>query len=331
MRFGCFVPQGWRLDLVDIDTERHWEAMAHVARTAESAGYESVWVYDHFHTVPVRTQEPTYEAWTMMAALAVATKTVRLGQMCTCNSYRPPAYLAKVAASIDAISGGRVEMGIGAGWYEDEYIAYGYEFPKPSVRIGMLAEAVEIMRRLWTEDETTFEGKHHRIQNAICSPKPLQDPHIPLWVAGGGERLTLRIVATHGDYSNFGLDVDDFIHKSDLLRAHCKAVGRDFDEITRTTNFNVVIADTEAEVAERIGALTAHLRRFTTSDDEAENQVRRYYLGSGGMVGTPEQIIEKLVTWRDAGVAYALVNFADAAQDTSALESFAGNVMPALA
>ena len=150
MRFGAFTPQGWRLDLVGIETEAQWPTMLSVAKTIEAAGYESVWVYDHFHTVPVPTQEVTYEAWTLMAALAAATDTVRLGQMCTCNGYRQPAYLAKVAASIDAISGGRLEMGIGAGWYEHEYNGYGYPFPKASVRIGELDEAVEIMKRLWT-------------------------------------------------------------------------------------------------------------------------------------------------------------------------------------
>ena len=140
MRFGCFIPQGWRLDLVGIGSEQQWPTMRSVARTIEDSGYESLWVYDHFHTVPVATQEVTYEAWTLMAALAAATETVRLGQMCTCNSYRPPSYLAKAAATIDVISGGRVEMGIGAGWYEGEYNGYGYEFPKASVRIGMLRE-----------------------------------------------------------------------------------------------------------------------------------------------------------------------------------------------
>ncbi|MCI0426016.1 MAG: LLM class flavin-dependent oxidoreductase, partial [Actinobacteria bacterium] len=121
MRFGAFVPQGWRLDLAGIPVEEHWQRTLGVARKIEELGYESLWVYDHFHTIPVPTQEVTYEAWTLMAALASTTNTVRLGQMCTCNTYRNPAYLAKVAASIDVISGGRVEMGIGAGWYEHEH------------------------------------------------------------------------------------------------------------------------------------------------------------------------------------------------------------------
>ena len=186
MQFGAFVPQGWRLDLAGIDTKDHWDTMTSVASRIEDLGYDSLWVYDHFHTVPEPIQEATYEAWTLMAALAAVTDTVRLGQMCTCNSYRPPSYLAKVAASIDVISGGRVEMGIGAGWYEHEYDGYGYEFAKPSVRIGMLREGIEIMQRMWTEDEVHYEGKYYNLQGAICRPRPLQEPHIPFWVAGGG-------------------------------------------------------------------------------------------------------------------------------------------------
>ena len=151
MRFGLFVPQGWRLDLAGIDTKDHWPTMLSVAQAAEDGPFESIWVFDHFHTVPVPTQEATHEAWTLMAAFAAATSRVRLGQMCTCMGYRNPAYLAKVAATVDVISGGRAEMGIGAGWYEHEWRAYGYGFPKAGDRIGMLDEGVQIMRQLWTE------------------------------------------------------------------------------------------------------------------------------------------------------------------------------------
>ncbi|MDX6317640.1 MAG: hypothetical protein QOD35_1040, partial [Nocardioidaceae bacterium] len=129
MRFGLFIPQGWRLDLVGIEPAKHWATMLEIAQLAEQSTYESIWVYDHFHTVPVPTDEVTYEAWSLMAAFAAATERVRLGQMCTCMSYRNPAYLAKVAATVDVISGGRVEMGIGGGWYEHEWRAYGYGFP----------------------------------------------------------------------------------------------------------------------------------------------------------------------------------------------------------
>jgi F420-dependent oxidoreductase-like protein len=325
MRFGAFTPQGWRLDLVGIETSDQWPTILSVAKTIESAGYESVWVYDHFHTVPIPTQEATYEAWTLMAALAAATDTVRLGQMCTCNGYRPPAYLAKVAASIDAISGGRLEMGIGAGWYEHEYRGYGYPFPKPSVRIGELREAVEIMQLMWTEDEVSFDGKHYKLDGAICQPKPLQQPHIPFWIAGGGEKLTLNVAARYASYTNFADSIEGFVHKSEILRGHCDDVGRDFDAIVRTTNFNVICEETEADVEDRIGSIKGHYSRFVTADrlEGIERMLRK-------MAGTPEQLAEQIARWSEVGMGYAIVYFQEAAYDTSGLERFAREVIPAL-
>lgn len=324
MRFGAFVPQGWRLDLVGIDTGEQWPTMLSVAKTIEAAGYESVWVYDHFHTVPVPTQEVTYEAWTLMAALAAATDTVRLGQMCTCNGYRSPSYLAKVAASIDAISGGRLEMGIGAGWYEREYLGYGYPFRKPSVRIGELGEAVEIMKRLWTEDEVDFAGEHYRLEGAICRPQPVQEPHIPFWIAGGGEKLTLNVAARYAAYANFGVNLDEFKHKSDVLRQHCADVGRDFGSIIRSSNFNVVCGETTAEVDDKVRSILARYRPYVTANKlaELESMFRT-------TAGTPERLVAQLQPWVDAGLEYAIAYFQDAAYDTSGLELFGREVIPA--
>jgi F420-dependent oxidoreductase-like protein len=324
MRFGAFVPQGWRLDLVGIDAEEQWPTMLAVAKTIEAAGYESVWVYDHFHTVPVPTQEVTYEAWTLMAALAATTDTVRLGQMCTCNGYRSPSYLAKVAVSIDGISGGRLEMGIGAGWYEHEYNGYGFPFPKPSVRIGELGEAVEIMKRLWTEDVVNFEGRHYKLDGAICSPKPVQRPHIPFWIAGGGEKLTLNVAARYASYTNFGLDLDQFVHKSEVLKSHCEDVGSDFDAIVRSSNFNVVCGETETEVEEKIRSIVDRYRPFVS-----EERLVRLEQEFRVTAGTPEQLVAKLQPWVDAGLSYAITYFQDAAYDTSGLELFAREVIPA--
>ncbi|MGN6792136.1 MAG: LLM class flavin-dependent oxidoreductase, partial [Streptosporangiaceae bacterium] len=186
MRFGMFVPQGWRLDLAGIAPADQWSTMRDLAQAADNLPFESIWVYDHFHTVPVPTKEVTHEAWTLMSAFAAATTSVRLGQMCTCLGYRNPAYLAKVAATIDLISGGRVEMGIGGGWYEHEWRAYGYGFPGAGDRLGMLDEGVQIMRQLWTTGEATLDGKHYQLDGAIGRPVPLQEGGIPLWIAGGG-------------------------------------------------------------------------------------------------------------------------------------------------
>jgi len=325
MRFGAFVPQGWRLDLLDIPQEAHWPTMLGVAKAIETSGYESLWVFDHFHTVPIPTQEVTYEAWTLMAALAAGTDRVRLGQMCTCNGYRNPAYLAKVAACVDVISGGRVEMGIGAGWYEHEFVAYGYEFPAPSVRLGQLREAVEIMRRLWTEEAVHHDGRYYKIDGAICSPRGVQEPHIPIWVAGDGERLTLNIAARHAQYTNFGDTVDEFLHKSRVLADHCRDVGRDVTEITRSTNFTMVCAATEAAVAELRSEALSKYRRFVSGD-----RIGRIERGWLRIAGTPEQLVAELRPWKDAGLDYAIVSFVGAAYDTSGLELFAREVIPAL-
>ena len=284
-----------------------------------------MWVYDHFHTVPVVTQEATYEAWSLMAALAAATDTVRLGQMCTCTSYRSPAYLAKVASTIDVISGGRLEMGIGAGWYDDEYAGYGYEFPKPSIRIGMLRETVEIMMRMWTEDEVHFDGKHYKLVGAINQPKPVQDPHVPIWVAGAGEKLTLRIAAEYADYTNFGVTVEAFEHKSSVLADHCTDAGTDFDAIVRSANFMVVCEETEANVEDRIAWIKDRFGRLMP-EDRAERTAEMHR----SMSGTPDQLIEKLQPWADAGLSYAISYFAEAGHDTAGLERFASEVIPAL-
>jgi F420-dependent oxidoreductase-like protein len=328
MRFGLFVPQGWRLDLAGIDTSDHWSTMLGVARVAEAGPWESIWVYDHLHTVPVPTDEATHEAWTLMAAFAASTRRVRLGQMCTCMGYRNPAYLAKVAASADVISGGRVEMGIGGGWYEHEWEAYGYGFPPARDRLGMLDEGVQIMRQLWTDGVATLGGVHYQVNGAIGSPRPLQEGGIPLWIAGGGEKRTLRIAARYARYTNFSAEVDEFEHKSRVLADHCRDLGTDFDAITRSANFNVVIGETERDVAERLAWIRAQYEpRVPAAEVASQDEL----YASGPLVGTPEQIVEALQRLRDLGLAYVITYFRDAAYDTSSIELFAREVIPALA
>lgn len=326
MRFGAFIPQGWRLDLAGLDVEEHWPTMLGVAERIEELGYESLWVYDHFHTVPEPTQEVTYEAWALMAALAAATDSVRLGQMCTCNTYRPPPYLAKVAACIDVISGGRLEMGIGAGWHEGEHDGYGYPFLSPAGRLGMLREGVEIMTAMWTEEEIDYQGQHYRLQGAICRPKPIQQPHIPFWIAGGGEQITLNIAAEHAAYTNFGTSLEEFKHKSEVLEGHCRDLGTDFDAITRSSNYMLMCAETEAELEEKKRWLRNHLL-----DRVSEKQAERTAAIYDTMSGTPTQIAERLDEWDAAGMGYAIVYFPDAAYDRSSLELFAEKVIPELA
>lgn len=216
-------------------------------------------------------------------------------------------------------------MGIGAGWYEHEYNGYGYQFPKPSIRIGELGEAVEIMQRMWTEDEVHFEGKYYKLDGAICQPKPVQEPHIPFWVAGGGEKLTLNVAARYASYTNFAESPEEFTHKSEILAGHCEDVGTDYAAIVRSSNFNVVCEETEADVDDRIGSIKDRYSSFVSEDrlEGIERMMRK-------MAGTPEQLIERLKPWVQAGMTYAIVYFQEAAYDTSGLERFASEVIPAL-
>jgi F420-dependent oxidoreductase-like protein len=327
MRFGLFIPQGWRMDLVGIDPADQWATMNGLAQRADVGDtYDSVWVYDHFHTVPEPTQEATHEAWTLMAAFAATTSRVRLGQMCTCMAYRNPAYLAKVAATVDVISGGRVEMGIGAGWYEHEWRAYGYGFPGAGDRIRALDEGVQIMAQAWETGTATLDGAFFQVDGARVYPQPLQTPRIPLWIAGGGEKKTLRIVARMADYANIDGTPEGFVHKSAVLAEHCRDIGRDFAEITRSANYNVVIGQTEADVADRLAWIGDHYRAVLPHRADAEVTSFR----NGPLVGTPEQIVAKLTELRALGLGYAITYFAEAAYDRSGIELFEREVIPAL-
>ena len=328
MRFGLFIPQGWRFDLVGIEDARQWPLMRDLARRADAGPWESVWVYDHFHTTPVPSEEATHEAWSLMAALAASTDRVRLGQMCTCMAYRPPMYLAKAAATIDHVSGGRLEMGIGAGWYEHEWRAYGYGFPRAGERLAMLREGVQIMRQAWTEGVATFSGDHYQVDGAICRPLPLQEGGVPLWIAGGGEKVTLRIAAQYAEYTNFDGTPEGFARKSAILAEHCREVGTDVDRITRSANYNVAIGRDEAEVQERLDLLADRLRTAGVPEDRVERELG----GFRGMpaCGTPEQIVENLSALRDLGMTYGIFYFPEAAYDASGMELFEQEVIPAL-
>jgi F420-dependent oxidoreductase-like protein len=328
MRFGTFIPQGWKHDLVGIEPVDQWKVMRELAQRADEGPWESLWVFDHFHTVPIPSEEATHEAWTLMSAFAASTDRIRLGQMCTCMGYRNPAYLAKVAATVDIVSGGRVEMGIGGGWYEHEWRAYGYGFPEVGDRLRMLREGVEIMHQAWTTGTATLDGRYYQVDGATVRPLPLQEGGIPFWIAGGGEKVTLRIAAQYADYTNFGSSPEDFDRKSAILAEHCAAVGRDPQEITRSSNFNTVIGETEAEVADRLAAIEARVAPYL--GDVTERYMADYRSPSA-LVGTVEQVIEKLAERRDHGMGYAIHYFPEHAYDRSGIARFVREVIPALA
>ena len=286
-----------------------------------------MWVYAHFHTVPEPTEEATHEAWTLMSAFAASTSRIRLGQMCTAMGYRNPAYLAKVAATIDLISGGRVEMGIGAGWYEHEWRAYGYGFPSGGERLGALSEGVQIFKQAWETGSATLDGKYFSVDGARVWPKPLQEGGIPIWIAGGGEKVTLKIAARYADYTNFDGTLDGFTRKSELLKGHCESVGRDFETIVRSANYNVAIGSSEAEVADRLKQLEDRLSGYVGAEKAAG--ALDAFRGLPG-VGTPEQIIDNLTKLKNEGLGYGIFYFPELAYDRSGIELFEREVIPAL-
>ena len=299
MKIGGFVPQGWRMDLNGIPLEQQWNTIVESAKKLENLNYESVWVYDHFHTVPKPTQDPTYECWTLMSALSQTTSKVRLGQMCTCNSYRNPAYLTKVASNIDVISGGRLEYAIGAGWYDHEYKAYGYEYPSDGERLKMLEESLIIYKLMTTEETPEFQGKYYSISGAINQPKPIQKPYPPLWVCGGGEKVTLKLLAKYGDYGNWDVDVDGFKHKSVILKQHCEDQNRDYETIGRTLHTNVVIGEDKADLDNKIKKLAAY------SNIPEENFYKR------PLIGVKDEVFEKLDEYENEGCSYLIAYIPD--------------------
>ncbi|WP_431233695.1 LLM class F420-dependent oxidoreductase [Mycolicibacterium psychrotolerans] len=328
MRFGLFIPQGWRLDLAGIPTEKHWQVMRDLADHADAGPWDSLWVYDHFHTVPIPTDEATHEAWTLMAAYAATTSRIKLGQMCTAMSYRNPVYLAKVAATTDIISGGRVQMGIGGGWYEHEWRAYGYGFPSAGVRLARLDEGVQIMRDAWRDGKVSFTGKQYEVDGAIVAPKPLQENGIPLWIAGGGEKVTLKIAAKYAQYTNFTSEPDGFAHKSQVLAEHCREVGTDFGAIVRSANVNAILGTSADDVTARVKRVRDRLAGVC--GDAAADAMMTTVSAPGSAAGTPEQVIESLTALRELGCEYAICYFPEAAYDRSGIELFEREVMPAL-
>ena len=299
MKIGVFVPQGWRMDLNSIKLEDQWYTILSAATNIEKLGYESIWVYDHFHTVPKPTQDPTYECWTLMSALSQKTSTVRLGQMCTCNSYRNPAYLTKVASNIDVMSNGRLEYAIGAGWYDHEYRAYGYEYPSAGVRLKMLEESLIIYKKMTTEETPIFKGEYYQIDGAINQPKPIQKPYPPLWVCGGGEKVTLKLLAKYGDYGNWDVDVNGFVEKSNILQDHCENVGRDFGEIGRTLHTNVLIAQNRKDLDTKVERLATY------------TNIPKDYYYDRPLIGTKEEVFATIEQYKEAGCEYLIAYIPD--------------------
>ena len=284
-------------------------------RWADEAGYDWVSVFDHFIPIQTDPEGPCFEGLTLLAALAAQTRRVRCGILVVGNTYRNPAILANIATTIDHISGGRLELGIGAGWWEMEHEEYHIPYYTTGRRIRMLGEAAQMLRLLWTEKRATYEGRYYKLTNALNEPKPVQNP-LPLWVGGMGERLTLRVVAESADgWNTFLMPEEQYRHKLNVLAEHCRAVGRNPDDIRKSLVLQALIGRDQREIDERIASVAA--ARNTTPE-----ALRR-----GAVVGTPEQAAEQIVALSKLGVGDFIVG-ARVPYDYATLELFIDRVAP---
>jgi len=231
MRIGAIVPQGWQGEYDGWDTLDAWRRTTEVALQAERLGFESIWLFDHFHTIPRPKDEITFESFTSLAALAALTSRVRIGHIVICTAFRNPALTAKMISTMDAISGGRMELGIGAGWKRDEWVSYGYGFPETRERLARLGDDLEVITRMLAPGRSThatFEGRYSHVRDAISVPKPVQQPRVPIMVGGNGQNVTWRLAARFADELNVdGMLPEDVATALPVIRSRCEEIGRD--------------------------------------------------------------------------------------------------------
>jgi F420-dependent oxidoreductase-like protein len=288
-------------------------------QTVEELGLDWASVFDHFMPIQADPTGPCFEGYTLLAAMAAHTSRLRLGIIVTGVTYRHPALLAKMAATIDHISGGRVELGIGGAWYELEHNQYGIPFPPIGQRLAMMGEAAQIVKSLWTQERTTFAGRHYQLNEAMAEPKPLQRPRIPLWIGGSGEKVTMRWVAREADgWNTFLTPLDAFDHKLAVLAQHCADVGRDPGEIRIQAVLRAVLGADEHEAEEQLRARATG--QVTTVEAMRANGVQAF---------TPEQAVDFLAPYVDRGVKDILL-MGRPPMDRRSLELLAHEVAPAL-
>jgi F420-dependent oxidoreductase-like protein len=273
------------------------ESLRKIVSSAERVGYDSLWVMDHFHQIQNVGQpnEPMLEGWTTLGVLAGLTSKIRLGTMVTGNVYRHPSVLAKIGATLDVMSKGRLFMGIGAGWNEEESTAYGIPFPSTKERFQRLEEAVQIITSMWTEEKANFNGHFYKIQDAYCNPKPIQKPHPPILIGGSGERKTLKLVAKYADACNLFGSAATVKRKLDVLREHCRSVGRDYNSILKT-KLGIVLMDKDKVALDK---------RLSDRFKNVPEPMRAEF----ATIGTPEEVRRQVEALRDAGVDYLITSF----------------------
>ena len=291
------------------------DSLKNLVTKAENSGFDSFWVMDHFHQIQFvgKPEDPMLEGWTVLSMLAGITTKIKLGTLVTGIIYRYPSVLAKIAATLDVLSKGRLFMGIGAAWNEQESLAYGINFPSDHERLIRLEEAIQIIHKMWTEEPyASFSGKYFQIINAYCNPKPIQKPSPPILVGGSGERKTLKIVAKYADACNLFGSTESIKKKLDVLKEHCKSVGRDFDSILKTKLGTIVLDDNKDMAKDRVKE---------TFKGVPEEQIKDFVI-----YGTPEDILKQIETLQQVGIQYLIVNL-EPSKELEALEIFANKVI----
>lgn len=285
IHFGVSLPQ----------IKRTWEETRAAALEFERLGFDSVWLNDHLYGIP-GAQIPILEAWTTLSAVGAVTTRVQLGTLVSPVGFRNPALLAKMAATLDHITGGRVIVGIGGGWFQMEFSGYGFEFPSLRARLQQLDEAATVMKRMWTEEQPTFTGKHFRTESVYCEPKPVRRP--PILIGGGGEKVLLRLAAQHADiWNNLAVDQANLGAKVERLTAHCRAIDRDPATITISQQCLVVIGANDADAEAKL---------------EKARQIYGGHLGAGGphgIAGTAAQCIAKIKQHIALGCTMFIIEF----------------------
>ena len=289
------------------------EKLKALTQKAESLGFDSFWVMDHFHQIGMvgEPHEPMLEGWTTQSVVAGFTNQIKLGVLVTGTVYRYPSVLAKVGATLDVLSKGRLFMGIGAAWNVEEAAAYGISFPPVKERMQRLEEAAQIIRRMWTEERTTFTGKFYQVHDAYCNPKPIQKPHPPIMIGGSGERRTLKIVAKYADACNIFGSTETVKRKLNILKEHCRSVGRDYDSILKSKLSHIIIEKERSKVAEAVKNLP-------------EDRRQEY-----AIYGTPEEVQRQVEAFKEAGIEYLIVNL-EPDRELQALELFANDIVKKL-
>jgi F420-dependent oxidoreductase-like protein len=296
MQFGLQHPN-FSFDYEGQDSSQIVDSLKNLIIKAEKSGFDSFWVMDHFHQIPIigKPEEPMLESWTTISVLAGITTKIKLGTLVTGIIYRYPSVLAKIAATLDVLTKGRLFMGIGAAWNEQESLAYGISYPSDQERMLRLEEAIQIIHKMWTEEPSaSFNGKYYQINNAYCNPKPIQKPSPPIMVGGSGERKTLKIVAKYADACNLFGSAETVKTKLKVLKDHCESVGRDYNSILKT-KLGAIVVDDDKEIAK---SRVQHA--FKGIPEEQINEFVIY--------GTPEDVSRQIELIEQVGIQYLIVD-----------------------